>query len=63
MGSTYDTTLYVLGASCTGLQLACNDDSFGLQSELFIALTAGQTVTIVVDGFGDQSGSYTLNIE
>ncbi|MBK8941963.1 MAG: hypothetical protein IPM79_31260 [Polyangiaceae bacterium] len=63
VGSTYDTTLYVLGASCTGLQLACNDDTFGLQSELFIALTAGQTITIVVDGFGDQSGSYTLNIE
>lgn len=63
VGSPYDTVLYILGASCTGLQLACNDDTFGLQSQIVLALSEGQTVTIVVDGFGDQAGSYTLHIQ
>jgi hypothetical protein len=61
-GSTYDTVLHVLGGVCTGSTLACNDDSFGLQSQLSVPLTAGQVVTIVVDGFGSGSGSYVLHV-
>ncbi len=64
-GSNYDTTLYVLGGTCSGSQLACDDDIPGsVQSQLSVALTAGQTVTIVVDGFGQMSaGSYQLHIQ
>ncbi len=63
VGSSYDTVLHVLGATCSGVSLACDDDTFGLQSQVFVPLTQGQTVTVVVDGFGSQSGSYVLNIE
>lgn len=63
VGSNYDTVLHVLGATCSGVSLACNDDSFGLQSQVFVNLTAGQTVTVVVDGFGSSFGNYVLTIE
>ena len=63
IGSSYDTVLHVLGATCSGISLACDDDTFGLQSRVFVDMTAGQTVTVVVDGFGSSSGSYVLNIE
>ncbi len=61
-GSDYDTTLYLLGDVCAGADLGCNDDSSGLQSQLSVTLAAGQTVTIVVDGFGGAEGNYLLNI-
>jgi hypothetical protein len=63
VGSSYDTVLHVLGGNCAGPSLACDDDTFGLQSQVFVPLMQGQTVTVVVDGFGSQSGSYVLNIE
>lgn len=61
--STYDTMLYVLDGSCAGPELACNDDSAGgVQSEVTVTLSAGQTVIIVLDAYyeGD-SGDYVLN--
>jgi hypothetical protein len=62
-GSAYDTLLYVRNGGCSGSQLACNDDSSGTkQSQVTVTLAAGQTVVIVVDGFGTSSGSYTLHI-
>ncbi|MDQ3035601.1 MAG: hypothetical protein M3Y87_24560 [Myxococcota bacterium] len=62
--STYDTMLYVLDGSCSGMELACNDDSaFGLLSSVSVTLTAGQTVIIVLDAYGvTSSGDYVLNI-
>ncbi len=63
IGSAYDTALYVLGATCGGASLACDDDTFGLQSQVNVSLAAGQTVTVVVDGFNASAGSYVLNIE
>jgi hypothetical protein len=61
-GSGYDTVLYVKAAGCDGPDIACNDDSIGLQSSVNIgALTAG-TVFIFVDGFSSSSGTYSLNI-
>ncbi len=63
VGSTFDTVLYVLGATCSGASLACDDDTFGTQSQIFVNLAAGQTVTVVVDGWGMHSGSYVLNID
>ena len=42
--------------------LACNDDHFGLQSQLAVELEADQEVRIVVAGFRGRNGSYRLNI-
>ena len=62
-GSDFDTGIYAFeGATCDGVQLACNDDAIGLQSEIQLDLVAGQIVTIVVDGFSTNSGNYTLNV-
>jgi len=63
IGSNYDTVLFVLNAACFGQQIACNDDTFNLDSQVIVPLTAGQTITIVVDGFSGQSGSYALHIQ
>lgn len=51
-GSPYDSVLFVLDGDCNGEILACNDDiSFdNLASEVYVSLTEGQTVVIVVDG-------------
>jgi hypothetical protein len=63
LGSAFDTVLYVRDGSCSGPQLACNDDGTGtLQSVVTVGLSAGQSVVIVVDGFSTRSGGFTLNI-
>ena len=61
-GSAYDTILHAHDGTCQGAALACNDDYAGLQSQIFVPLTAGQTVVIAVDGFSSQSGAFTLNV-
>jgi len=61
-GSAFDTILHAHDGTCQGAALACNDDHAGLQSQIFVPLTAGQTVILVVDGFGTQSGAFTLNV-
>jgi hypothetical protein len=61
-GSSYDTVLHVHSGSCTGAELACNDDDGGFQSRVSISLNAGETVVVVVDGFGTSAGSYVLNV-
>ncbi|NUP11717.1 MAG: hypothetical protein HOW73_37195 [Polyangiaceae bacterium] len=66
IGSSFDTVLYVLNGTCTGTQeLGCNDDVPGLGSvsQLSVPLTAGQAVTIVVDGWGQHAGNYQLRIQ
>ncbi|MBK9188407.1 MAG: hypothetical protein IPM33_05565 [Phycisphaerales bacterium] len=60
-GSTYDTVLSAMSA-CYGAELACNDDSCGLQSSITLALVQGQTILLRVAGFGGQVGSGVLNI-
>jgi hypothetical protein len=65
IGSSFDTLLYVRSGSCAGLELGCSDDiapSTNKQSRLTFSLTAGQTVLIAVDGFGTESGAFTINI-
>jgi hypothetical protein len=65
LGSSVDTVLYVLNAnaSCTGSQLACNDECCvppnGLSS-LTITLAAGKQVVIVLTNF--DPGPYALNV-
>ena len=62
-GSSYDTVLYVLDGSCSGPVLACNDDDDqqAPDSQVSVALTAGQVVTVAADGFGLAGGNFTLN--
>ena len=60
-GSGFDTALAVFDA-CGGAELACNDDSCGLQSELSWAVTAGVTYNVRVSGYFHATGDYTLDI-
>ncbi len=63
IGSEFDTVLSVREASCSGAELACDDDRPGsLQSELLIQLEDDESYIIVVDGFGRSSGAFALNI-
>src|SRR5262249_34834685 len=62
-GSTFDTLLYVRANTCSGTQLACNDDANGtLQSKVALMLAANQQVVIVVDGFNSAGGNFTLHV-
>lgn len=65
-GSFFDTVLYVRELTCDPFarQLACNDDSCGLQSRIEFNVQAGTTYYIFVDGFSSSSGgSYQLHVE
>lgn len=65
-GSSYDTVIAVRNATCGGAELACNDDWGGgtTESQVMVQLAAGQTVVVVVDGYGaGNSGPFTLNIQ
>lgn len=61
-GSSYDTVLAIASGGCGGVELVCNDDSGGLQSQASANLTAGQTVVIAIDGYNGATGSYTLAV-
>jgi hypothetical protein len=63
LGSNYDTMLHVFDGYCGGGLLGCNDDTFGVESEVIVDLTAGGFYTIVVDGWGSSAGDYQLNLE
>jgi hypothetical protein len=65
-GSNYDTLMYVRDGGCDGVELGCNDDTItdqmvDLWSSLQLDLTAGQTISIFIDGYNG-SGSYQLEI-
>src|SRR5262245_15924247 len=69
-GTTYDSVVYVRSGSCTGSQIACNDDgpcttsSSSFQgSRTTATVTAGQTYYVVVDGYGSARGTYTLTVQ
>lgn len=60
-GSAYDTALGIYNSSL--VNLFCNDDFCGLQSEIDgIPVTAGQTYYIVVDGFSTNCGDYVISV-
>ncbi|MEZ4240608.1 MAG: hypothetical protein R3F59_31540 [Myxococcota bacterium] len=63
-GSDFDTTL-MLADSCTGDELACNDDWLpGGISQVVVDVDAGQTLVVVVDGHGRNSrGDFSLNVD
>ncbi len=63
-GSSYDTILSLRNGACDGVELGCDDDGIdiGGASRLSdVALSAGQEIFIVVDGYTG-CGSYSLNI-
>ena len=67
--TNYDTKLYIYEGECSGSSIACNDDACsapGYQNWVSaidnVSLTAGNTYYIVVDGYGSNSGNYTLDI-
>ncbi|MCC6360179.1 MAG: hypothetical protein IT450_15655 [Phycisphaerales bacterium] len=62
-GSSFDTVLAVFDA-CGGTQIACNDDSCGLQSVVTFVAQGGTTVYIRVAAFGaaGAGGAGTLTV-
>jgi hypothetical protein len=63
LGSSFDTVLSLF-ASCTGRQLACNQDTAGVpQSEVVASLEKDQEVLVVVDGSVGDQGQYSLKVE
>ncbi len=70
--TTFDTVVSVRNQTClNGAQSACNDDTAGCTtgepndhhgSRVSVAVTAGQTYFIVVDGFASASGTFQLRV-
>lgn len=62
-GTNYDSWIRVFDGCPTegGVELASNDDSCGLQSELTVTLAAG-TYWLVVEGYASASGNYSVNV-
>ncbi|MEZ4391018.1 MAG: PPC domain-containing protein [Polyangiales bacterium] len=63
VGSSFDTVLFVRRDQCDmGAQVACNDDTMGLQSRVTFAATPG-TYYVFLDGFSSNSaGQFVLNV-
>ncbi|NEQ86699.1 MAG: hypothetical protein F6K26_43590 [Moorea sp. SIO2I5] len=63
-GSDYDTSLAVYTGSAVNslTEIASNDDTSGLQSQVVFTVTAGTTYQIAVDGFSSSTGLIDLNI-
>lgn len=58
-GSSFDTTLSIFDG-CGGTELACNDDSCGVQSEITMSVQSGTTYLVRVAGFEGTRGDYDL---
>ena len=58
-GTDYDSYLRVFDA-CGGTEIAANDDACGLQSELSFTSDGASTYFIMVEGFGSNSGNYSM---
>lgn len=61
-GSSYDTVLSVHAPECGSTGDACNDDCYDVQSGLVYDATMGETVFIVIDGYGGDVGDFSLSI-
>ncbi|MHC5075420.1 MAG: S8 family peptidase [Planctomycetota bacterium] len=62
-GSSYDTMIHVYEGACSGIEMVCNNDYCGLQSQLYdVPLTAGNTYYFVVDGTDFSCGNYIIEI-
>ncbi|WP_299675150.1 T9SS type A sorting domain-containing protein [uncultured Dokdonia sp.] len=59
----YDSLLRVFDDECNLVnEIAVNDDSCGLQSELTFTATVGSSYTIMVEGFGAGVGNFTMEV-
>lgn len=59
----FDTILYALDGVCSGAELMCNDNMLGTTSGasgFSLPLTAGQEITLVVDGSFGGAGTFDL---
>src|SRR5690606_11371979 len=63
-GSTFNTNLFLYSSTCESLVCVDGDYSSGddLTSLLEADLTGGETYYILVTGFGNNRGAYTLNV-
>lgn len=61
-GSPMDTVLSVVPPRCGSSAHFCNDDCQSLESGLIYDATEGETVYIVIEGYGGRDGSFVLNI-
>jgi hypothetical protein len=64
-GTPYDTVLTVFeGSNLSGAELACNDDTAGLQSQVVLPVTVGQSYLVRVSGFSAATpgGRMVLNV-
>lgn len=61
VGSDYDTVLAAYDDCTDASELACNDDTTGLQSEVTVNLSAGQEIFIAVSGYSGNTGNWVLN--
>lgn len=62
-GSDFDTVLGVFEGPCGATELACSDDYMVSTSRVSMALLAEQQVTVVVDGYGGDRGSFRLSVD
>jgi hypothetical protein len=60
-GTDYDSILRLFDA-CGGAEIATNDDSCGLQSELTFSSDGTSTYWIMIEGFGSSSGNFSMAI-
>ncbi|MDG5491715.1 T9SS type A sorting domain-containing protein [Psychroserpens sp. SPM9] len=61
-GSGFDTIITIYDA-CDGTEIATNDDSCGLQSEVTFTSDGVTTYLISIQGFDAESGDYNLTLE
>jgi len=61
-GATFNTVLQLFDAAGT-TSLGCNDNTgYKTYSSVSVSLSAGQRITVVVDGYGSACGNFNLNI-
>ena len=52
VGSTADTTLWVVADTCEGTEIACNKDTLGTDSQVSVSLNRGDEIVIAVEAAG-----------
>src|SRR4029077_17165489 len=63
-GSGFDTVLAVRDGSCTGPEIACNNNSpTTLQSEIIRSFTANQHDVVVIDRNAGDQGNAVFNVQ
>jgi hypothetical protein len=63
-GSAFDTVLGIYQPSCTGTELACNNNvASGPTSEILRGFDRGQSALVVIDGNSGARGEAVLNVQ